>query len=184
MRYVILCLEPPQRLLLRYPALQHGAHQLSRSYTGQCSPDRFFSSGAQHGAIDCKLQNLLAQTVRMNRIRQEFISHRGAPEESLTSVVIQAAGRGHSFASVQPDFHPLPVGLFLRVFGSLPRKQRHEHLFRGILILMSFIKQFHNSDYTRALPERQCANDPKYAVFPNNFNKKRVEIQLVFVYNK
>ena len=150
---VVFRLKPFQRLILRHPAFKHRAHQLSRPHSRQGSPDRLLPSGAEHCTVDGKLHDLLTQTVCMDPAGQARVLHSRTTVKTAFAVTIQAAGRSHPSAFMEADFHPSPFRLSVRIFRPLTREQGHQHLFRGVLILMSVKIEFHAFDYTRAFPE-------------------------------
>ena len=137
MRDVIFRLKPPQSFLLRHTMLQHRAHQLSRPHPRQGAPDWLLSPGTQYRTVDRELHDLLAETVCLDPLGQAPALYGRTSMKALFAITVQTARRGHPRAFTETDFHPLPLRFSVRILRSLPREQGHQHLFRGILILMS-----------------------------------------------
>ena len=124
------------RLLLGQTFVQQSRQQLAGANAGEGAPGRLFHAAVQGRAVDGVFDQPLPHPVGFQRLgigREDG----GCPApKDLAGTPQGAAGGGIAGPPAEADFHPIPCGLPLRVFGPLLREHGQQHLLHGVFIVM------------------------------------------------
>lgn len=126
-----------RRLVLAQPGGEQGTEYLPRPHAGQRAPCGAVHAGGERGAVHRVFYEPLAVAIGQQLAREQLAAYCGAAVIDLAAEH-HAAARGSEFISVaELQLDPVAVGLTLRIFRPLLRKERQQHLLGGVFIVVT-----------------------------------------------